>query len=69
MSLGSGEGSYSRLIDLCITADPVDAEGHEDTPGAPFRHVGSEGRRGRWGTPTMALHIRIQHREQNDNEN
>ena len=25
--------------------------------------VGSEGRRGRWGTPTMALHIRIQHRE------
>ena len=25
--------------------------------------VGSEVRRGRWGTPTMALHIRIQHRE------
>ena len=23
--------------------------------------VGSEGRKGRWGTPTMALHIRIQH--------
>ena len=20
-------------------------------------HVGSEGRRGRWGTPTMALHV------------
>ena len=25
--------------------------------------VGSEGRRGRWGTPTMALHTRIQQRE------
>ena len=25
--------------------------------------VGSEGGRGRWGTPTMALHIRVQHRE------
>jgi len=25
--------------------------------------VGSEGRRGRWGTPTVTLHIRIQHRE------
>ena len=24
--------------------------------------VGIEGRRGPWGTPTMALHIRIQHR-------
>ena len=29
--------------------------------------VGSEGSRGRWGTPTMALHIRIQHREKTDN--
>ena len=25
--------------------------------------VGSGGKRGRWGTPTMTLHIRIQHRE------
>ena len=30
--------------------------------------VGSEGRRGRLGTPTMALHIRIQHQEETDNE-
>ena len=30
--------------------------------------VGSEGRRGRWGIPTLALHIRIQHREYTDNE-
>ena len=30
--------------------------------------MGSEGRRGRWGTPIMALHIRIQHREYTDNE-
>ena len=29
--------------------------------------VGSEGRRGRWGTPTKALHIRIQHREKTGN--
>jgi len=28
--------------------------------------VGSGGRMGRWGTPTMALHIRLQHREQSD---
>ena len=34
----------------------------------PSPSVGSEGRRGRWGTPTMALHIRIQHRKQTDNE-
>ena len=25
--------------------------------------VGSEGRKGRWGTPTMSLYIRIKHRE------
>ena len=25
--------------------------------------VGSEGKRGRWGTPTMVLHLCIQHRE------
>ena len=25
----------------------------------PLAHVGSEGRRGRWGTPTMTLQIRI----------
>ena len=30
--------------------------------------VSSEGRRGRWRTPTMALHLRIQHREQPDHE-
>ena len=31
-------------------------------------NVGSKGRRGRWGTPTLAIHIRIQHREETDNE-
>ena len=31
--------------------------------GAGAAPEGSEGRRGRWGTPTMTLHIRIQHRE------
>ena len=29
--------------------------------GAPSENVGREGRRGRWGTPTMALQISIQH--------
>ena len=29
----------------------------------PDPPVGSEGRRGRWGTPTMALHLRILHPE------
>ena len=28
----------------------------------------SEGRWGRWGTPTMALHVRIQHRDNTDAE-
>jgi len=30
--------------------------------------VGSEGRREGWGTPTMALHIRVKHSESTDNE-
>ena len=30
--------------------------------------MGSEDRRGRWGIPTLALHIRIQHRENTEHE-
>ena len=33
-----------------------------------WRCVGSEGRRGRWGTPTMASQILKQHREQTGND-
>ena len=32
------------------------------------RIVGSGGKRGRWKTPTMALHTRLQHREKTEDE-
>jgi len=38
-------GSYLRLIDTCILYQQV------------CPPVGSEGRRGRWVTPAMALHM------------
>jgi hypothetical protein len=36
--------------------------GGDDGELRPWHYI-YEGRRGRWGTPTMALHIRMQHRE------
>ena len=71
-------GPYSRTMPRALRWSWRGAVSHERGSHVPpsvlalGRHgrpnsVGSEGRRRRWGTPTMPLHTRMQHRERTDN--